>query len=132
MKDDRNVYNGVSGLQDAVIRFLIMVCESKGQEMLLYSDQDMAWMMGPEDFCLKWAMLMKYCVKSGIRIRIIHNIDRSPREMDMAIKSWLPLYMSGMVEPYYSEAVKDVRFFHTLFVCPGVAAIEASPGGSCH
>ena len=44
-----------------------------------------------------------------------------------AINSWLPLYMSGMIEPYYCKKPDEGRFSHTVFLYPDVACIEA-----CH
>jgi len=123
--DCRAYYTGTEGLQNAVIRFLITAISCKARELLLYSDQDMNWMVKNRDFDLKWLSLMSECVKQGIRIKIIHNIERSTNEMINAIRSWLPLYMSGMVEPYYCTLRNGQRFSHTIFLCPGVACIEA-------
>ena len=53
-------------------------------------------------------------------------MDRSLDEMNAAITNWLPLYMSGMIESYFSQKVKDSRFSHTLFLSPGRACIESS------
>ena len=80
---------------------------------------------GDQEFLMKWAALMSACVKNGVRIRIIHNIDRNLQEMSDAITSWLPLYMSGMIESFYSRKKNDGKFTHTLFLCPGYACINA-------
>lgn len=125
LNDDRSQYMGVKGLRDAVVRFLMMAEESESKELMLYSDQDMSWLTESEEYRTCWASMMARCIKKGIRIRIIHNIDRDLDEMNMAIKSWMPLYMSGMIEPYYNDMSRDGRFFHTLFICRDVAAIEA-------
>ena len=45
--------------------------------------------------------------------------------MSDAITSWLPLYMSGMIESFYSRKKNDGKFTHTLFLCPGYACINA-------
>lgn len=123
--DERSQYLGVKGLRSAVVRFLAMVEGSDSKELMLYSDQDMRWLTESEEYRAGWAAMMARCIKKGKRMRIIHNIDRDLDEMNMAIKSWMPLYMSGMIEPYYNDMPRDSRFFHTLFICPGVAAIEA-------
>lgn len=69
---------------------------------------------------------MCHCIKSGVQIKIIHNINRDSREMIKSIESWLPLYMSGMIQPYYCKKKPDNRFSNTLFLCPGIACIEAT------
>ena len=122
----KRTYRGLTGLQESVIRFLVNVIRSGAKEICLYSDQDMDWMIYDNAFLLKWAALMEECVKNGVHIRIIHNIDRNLDEMIEAIGMWLPLYMSGMIEPYFCKKPKDPRFSNTIFLCPDNFCIEAS------
>lgn len=119
-----SVYFGIEGLKDAVIRFLGSSVKNGASEMWLYSDQDMGWMIDDAEFHMKWAFLMRECVKNGVKIRIIHNIDRDLDEMIEAFNGWLPLYMSGMIESWYSRKQNDGRFSHTLFICPEYFCIE--------
>ena len=124
-------YFGREGIRNAVLRFLYSVWTSKAELLLLYSDEDQSWMTGDRTFLMRWASLMSACVKNGTRIRIIHNVDRDASEMADAIRSWLPLYMSGMVESWYSTKKRNPRFSHTIFLCPGMACIEAfHPAGT--
>ena len=124
-------YFGREGIRNAVLRFLYSVWTSKAELLLLYSDEDQSWMTGDRTFLMRWASLMSACVKNGTRIRIIHNVDRDTSEMADAIRSWLPLYMSGMVESWYSTKKRNSRFSHTIFLCPGMACIEAfHPAGT--
>ncbi len=124
--DDANLYLGQDGLQTAVIRFLSEAVYGKAKELLLYSDEDIRWIIDDADFCKKWAALMDACVKSGVRVHIIHNYDRNPNELYEAIRLWLPLYMSGMLSSSYCSRQRSPRFSHTLFICPGIACIEGS------
>ena len=114
-----------TGLQEAVLRFLTEVINSEAEEIYLYSDRNIDWMTGDEEYRLKWAYLMSLLVSKGIKIKIIHNIDRKLNEMVAAVSNWLPLYMSCRIEPYYTNVKGGKRFTHTLFVCPGVACISA-------
>ncbi len=125
--DTKEVYFGNAGLQNAVIRFLAAAIENHVPRLYLYSDQNVEWLFGDNTFRLRWAALMSACIKNGTRIRIIHNIDRNLNEMIGAISGWLPLYMSGMIEPYYCRMAVSGRFSHTIFLCPDIACIEA-----CH
>lgn len=122
---DKSFYQGIPGLRSAVLRFLGEVIRFGAPEVLLYSNQDMGWMVSEPDFCGKWGMLMFICVSGGTKIRIIHNIDRGMDEMIAAIKSWLPLYMSGNIEPYYSKKIGRDKFNRTVFLCPGLACVES-------
>lgn len=108
-------YLGTEGLRSAVIRFLSDAAKCGG-ELLLYSDEPMDWMAGDRDYFSLWAFLMIKCVKSGVRIKIIHNLDRVGKEMVEAISGWFPLYISGMIEPYVFRAGRNIRFNHTFFL----------------
>ena len=116
-------YYGTDGLRNAVIRFLSDAAE-KGGELLLYSDEPMDWMTADRSFFALWAGLMMKCVENGVKIRIIHNLDRNAGEMSDAIRGWLPLYISGMIEPYIFLKEKNSRFYHTVFLHSGHACIR--------
>lgn len=124
--DRRDEYYGIQGIRDAVLRFLSGVLESGAKELMLFSEEGMEWMTGDAAFRTKWAVLMSECVKAGVRIHIIHHIERDLREMTDAIQSWLPLYLTGMIDPWYLNKLPDNRFTHTLFLCPDHFAIEAA------
>ena len=121
-----SAYWGRKGLQQAVLRFLSEAIRAGEGELWLYSDQPMGWMTEEPEFVLRWRSLMVLCIRRGIRIRIIHNVDRGLKELLDAIRSWMPLYMSGMVESFYSPRPRGSRFSHTLFLFPGRAAISCT------
>ena len=123
LSDASERYRGTEGLRRAVMRFLMTTIRS-GKELLLYSDQSMEWMGG--DFHMKWLSLMAGVLKKGVNIKIIHNIERSSSEMLQAIASWLPLYMSGLIVPYYCVRRQGARFSHTIFLDPDNGCIEGS------
>ena len=120
-----SVYFGISGIRDAVIRFLNNALHFKATELLLYSDEPLDWMTAVPEFFQTWGSLMQACVRAGIRIRIIHNIDRNLGEMRHAIRGWTPLYLSGMVESFYLVKHRSSHFFHTLFLSPGKEGVAA-------
>lgn len=125
MAEASDNYMGTKGLQNAVIRFLNLAITQNAKELLLYSDQDINWMINDPDFNRTWAFLMAACATQGTKIKIIHNIERNIKEMTEAIEAWLPLYMAGTIEPYYCNRKNGDRFSHTFFICPGVGAITA-------
>ena len=116
-------YAGTEGLRSAVVHFLSDAAR-EGGELLLYSDEPMDWMSGDRAYFALWASLMLKCVNSGVRIRIIHNVDRESGEMVNAIKGWFPLYISGMIEPYVFRRERNPRFHHTVFLRSGGACIH--------
>ena len=120
--DTRTSYRGIEGLRAGVDRLLKSVIRNGGSEILLYSDQGMSWMLG--DFHSKWLSLMTECLKRQIKIRIIHFIERDNLEMLAGINSWMPLYMSGLIDSYYSTLPAGELFGRTLFIAPGIGAVE--------
>ena len=123
-------YWGKDGLRESVIRFLTDAAR-EGGELLLYSDEPMDWMSGDREYFALWASLMAECIRNGVTIKIIHNVDRDGNEMVDAIRGWLPLYISGRIEPYVFRRERKPRFCHTLFLRPGGACIRGfSPADS--
>lgn len=121
------VFYGVEGKQNAVLAFLSMVLKSnKPQTLLLYSNEDLGWLTGNPEFTLQWANLLTQVIKSGHKIKIIHTINRDFDEMLSAIKQWVPLYMTGSIEPYYYPRIRDGLFRRTLFIAPHTAAVTSS------
>ena len=126
LAESDGVYFGQAGLRRAVLRFLGSVVQQKPETLLLYSDQNMEWMVADPFFRTQWSTLMALVVTGGTKIRIIHNIDRDLTEMAAAIRSWLPLYPSGMIRSYYNKAPNRGLFSETLFLCPGFASISGA------
>ena len=120
-----SVYYGITGLRRAVIRFLTTAIQTGAGELYLYSDEDQSWLTSDPGFLSEWSALMIACIKGGTRIYIIHNADRRLDEMTEAIRSWLPLYMSGMIESYSCRKQRNSRFFHTFFLMPSAACVRS-------
>ena len=120
-------YFGIKGKQEAVLRFLNQVAREKfTQTLLLFSNEDMSWMLNDPQFTKQWADLMTIVILKGNRIRIIHTVSRALNEIFDAITQWLPLYLTGSIEPYYYPRSQDGVFRRTLFIAPQTAAIVAS------
>jgi len=117
----------IQGKQNAVLSFLSLVIRSNpSQTLLLYSDENMDWLTNDREFTMKWAALMSQVIMRGNKIKIIHNINRNIDEVFMAIKQWLPLYLSGAILPFYYPKTRDGVFKRTLFIAPGTAAVASS------
>ncbi len=126
-----SIYYGIEGKRAAVIHFLtLLLHEDKTQTLLLFSDEDMDWQMGNPDFTAKWADLVAQVILRGNKIKIIHTVSRDIDEMLAAISKWMPIYMSGAVEPYYYPKKRDGIYKRTLFAAPETAAVVSTSVGS--
>lgn len=61
-------------------------------------------------------------LKKGLHLNQIHCIDRSFEEMMLGLESWIPMYMTGQVSPYYIKNEQNNVFLHLLKVS-GIAAL---------
>jgi hypothetical protein len=129
-RDDIAIHYGIQGKRQAVLHFLAEVASrERPQTLLLYSDEATSWMTGDPAFAQKLEALMLRVLAQGNRIKIIHNISRDLDEMLSAISQWMPLYMSGLVEPYFYPKKRDGIFKRTLFIAPETAAVVSNSVG---
>lgn len=120
-------YFGREGKRKAVIAFLSLVIESNSPgTILLYSDENMDWLTEDKEFAMKWVKFMVKVISRGNKIIIIHTLSRNLDEMLSAISKWIPLYMTGSIEPYYYPKKRDGIFKRTLFVAKNIAAVTSS------
>ena len=61
-------------------------------------------------------------LKKGLHLNIIHNIDRPFEEMMLGLESWIPLYMTGQISPYYLKSLQNDVYCHFHYVS-GEAAL---------
>jgi len=125
------VYYGVEGKRQASASFLSTVIDhNKPQTLLLFSDEATDWMTADREFACKWASLMFQVLEKGNKIKIIHTISRDLDEMLSAISQWMPLYMSGAIEPYFYPKKRDGIFKNTLFIAPKTGAVISNSVGN--
>lgn len=125
-----SIYYGIEGKRRAAEYFLseVAACEMP-QTLLLFSDESTVWMTEDPAYTLRWAELMVRVLARGNRIKIIHTISRDLDEMLSAIGQWMPLYMSGSIEPYFYPKKRDGIFKRTLFIAPETAAVISNSVG---
>ncbi len=125
------VFYGNEGKRDSVIYFLQKILnEYNGTEpLLLFSNENMNWMLESHKFASEWQDLLIRILRKGIRIRIIHTVRRNLNDMMGAIRKWLPLYISGNIEPYYCPMLRDNIYKRSLFVASGLIALTSTSIG---
>lgn len=122
--DKLSCFYGNEGKRRGVEIFLSRICmQTPPPELLLYSDEDMTWLYEDVPFAKRWSALLTQYITSGGRIKIIHTISRNINDMLEAINKWIPLYMSGRIEPYFYPKIRDDVYHRTLFVASGHSAL---------
>ena len=118
---------GNAGKRKAVEQFFMAILqEEQPQTLLLFSDENMAWLYEDAVFAARWAELFAMVIQKGNRVKIIHTVSRDMNEMLEAVTKWIPIYMTGMIEPYCYPRLRDGVFQRTLFIAPNTAAVVSS------
>ena len=124
-------FYGNEGKRNAVEAFLARLCRTgKTYSLLLYSDEEMSWLYEDPVFAREWAAMLFHLLNTGSRIRIPHNITRNSNEMFEAVSKWIPLYMTGAIEPYYYPRLRDGVYHRSLFLAAGDSALISDSVGN--
>lgn len=117
-------YFGLQEMMTAELDFLKTTVLSKSLEpVIMYSDMPMEKMAKDADFPKKWMFGMAMMLKKKLHLNMIHNIDRPFEEMMLGLESWIPMYMTGQISPYYLDGAQNDVFLHFLKVS-GTAALS--------
>lgn len=118
---------GNAGKRKAVEQFFLLVLQEEApQTLLLFSDENLTWLYEDAAFAARWAELFIKIIAKGNRVKIIHTVSRDMNEMLEAVTKWIPLYMTGAIEPYCYPRLRDGLFQRTMFIAPKTAAIISS------
>lgn len=116
-------YFGLKEMMNSELDFLKATVLSKSTApVTMYSDMPMGEMAKDPDFPKKWMFGMAMMLKKGLHLNQIHNLDRSFEDMMLGLESWIPMYMTGQISPYYLKNVQGSVFHHLLKVS-GAAAL---------
>lgn len=109
-------YEGVSGFCQAELDFLAAAAmEPAGSSVVMFSDMPMEdKMQARPEFPAQWIAALAVLLRTGHIIDNIHNVGRSLPEMMLGLEAWLPLYMTGIVRPYYLPSQPTGPFAHLV------------------
>ena len=117
-------YWGIKEMMESELDFLKATVLSKSTApVIMYSDMPMKEMAKDPEFPKKWMFGMAMMLKKGLHLYQIHNLDRSFDEMMLGLESWIPMYMTGQISPYYLKNTQSNPFLHLLKVS-GSAALS--------
>ncbi len=98
------IYYGDIGRKQAEADFLKTTLISKSIEpIFFYSNLPISETGKDENFKKKWILAITMLLKKGLHLNMVHDISRPLNEMLLGLESWLPVYMTGSISPYYFE-----------------------------
>ena len=116
-------YYGIEEMKKGELDFFKATVLSKNNEpVFMCSDMPMEDMAQDVEFGKKWMYAIAIMLKKGLHLNIIHNVDRPFNEMMLGLESWLPIYMTGQVSPYFLKGLQNNIYCHFNYVS-GVAAL---------
>ncbi|MGN1466738.1 MAG: helix-turn-helix domain-containing protein [Ruminococcus sp.] len=125
-------YFGLKNMMESELEFLKATVLSKSTApVIMYSDMPMEEMAKDSEFPKKWMYGMAMMLKKGLHLNQIHNLDRSFEDMMLGLESWIPMYMTGQISPYYLKDVQNNVFLHLLKVS-GTAALTGEAISGSH
>ncbi len=123
-QDNREHYYGIKGKQEAFLRFLTLAERVQGgMEMHMFTNENLDWLSNDPDFAGRTRSLLTAYTQAGNRIKVVHPIRQDIPDMIFTLQRWIPVYLTGHVEPYYYPKVRNDFYLRTAFVVPGVAAM---------
>ena len=115
-------YYGIEEMKQGELNFFKGTVLSKSKEdIFMCSDMPMEDMAKDIDFGKKWMFAIAMCLKKGHHLNIIHNLDRPFNEMTLGLESWIPIYMTGQISPYYLSNLKNNIYNHLNYVSAAAA-----------
>lgn len=110
-------YYGIEEMKEGELNFFKATVLAKSKEdIFMCSHMPMEDMAKDIEFGKKWMLAIAMCLKKGHHINIIHNVDRPFNEMMLGLESWIPIYMTGQVSPYYLKDIKNSIYNHLDYV----------------
>ena len=121
-KATSKTYYGIDEMKKGELNFFKATVLSKNNEpVFMCSDMPMEDMAQDVEFGKKWMYAIAIMLKKGLHLNIIHNLDRPFNEMMLGLESWLPIYMTGQVSPYFLKRLQNNIYCHFNYVSGSVA-----------
>jgi transcriptional regulator with XRE-family HTH domain len=115
--DGKREYYDVTGLRQGELDFFVSTLKSDSVgPIYMCNDLPMEEMAKDIEFVKEWMGLITQCIKKGHQLHIIHDVNRPFPEMMLGLETWIPVYMTGQIFPYYLPSVTGSIYRHCLYV----------------
>ena len=122
-------YYGIEEMKKGELDFFKGTVLTKNNKVFMCSDMPMEDMAKDIEFGKKWMFGIACMLKKGIHLNIIHNLNRPFNEMMLGLESWIPIYMTGQVTPYYFKDIKTNIYQNLTYVSNTLALAGESING---
>ena len=122
-------YYGIEEMKKGELDFFKGTVLTKNNNVFMCSDMPMEDMAKDIEFGKKWMFGIACMLKKGLHLNIIHNLDRPFKEMMLGLESWIPIYMTGQVTPYYFKDIKTNIYQNLTYVSNTLALAGESING---
>ena len=123
LPEERSV-TGLKNMMRCELDFFRATALSDSEErILIYSDMPLTELAKDASYPKQWMQSVAELVKKGLRIEMIHNVDRPFEELLLGLEVHIPIYMTGRITPYYLKESNSGPFRHLLEVS-GAAALS--------
>ena len=121
---------GLRNMMQAEIDYLrATVLSRSAADVIMYSDMPMRDMAADPDFPKQWMFGMAMLLKKGLHLHIVHDTARPLQEMLLGLESFIPMYMTGQISPYYFPLPQSSAFCTLLKVSGTVALAGEAVAG---
>ena len=122
-------YYGIEEMKKGELDFFKGTVLTKNNKVFMCSDMPMEDMAKDIEFGKKWMFGIACMLKKGIHLDIIHNLDRPFNEMMLGLESWIPIYMTGQITPYYFKDIKTNIYQNLTYTSQTLALAGESING---
>ncbi|MBQ2755662.1 MAG: hypothetical protein IJF27_03210, partial [Oscillospiraceae bacterium] len=111
-----NEYTGLQQIGSGMLAFFkATVLAGSKDPVTIYTNMPIETLASDPKYAKKWLTGISMLLKKGLRINMIHFVDRPLPEILLALKNLIPLHMTGLVESYYLKNSQDNYFMHFLW-----------------
>ena len=109
-------YYGMERMRQAELDFFRNVLMSDSTApVFMCNTMPIEKMAEDTSFIRQWVGLIAACLQKGIHFNVVHDVSRPFEEMMLGLESWIPLYMTGQITPWYLPGAERSSFRQSLY-----------------
>lgn len=115
-------YQGTLQMRQGELDFFCLTTQTqRSGSIFMCNDMPIEEMAADTNFAKMWMGMVAACLKNGISLNMIHDVNRSFNEMMIGLQAWIPVYMTGQITPYYIPNTDNSVYHHCLYLSNAAA-----------